>query len=208
MAGWQSGWLSGWLGGPESTTCWSRSVSGCVPKHGLMAVTMLLRRYAAFCMLEMLLSVLLVANSWCPAGVASSHSAVPVNSAVLCQVIADYLTPPGKSLRVRKLCQVAFVLSNSRWLIHRCPAQLCFIVQVIADYHTPPGKSLQRDLMATINAAVDFLVRSVSRAAGCTASTVCCAAAGSCTQALARFPSFKGIPNFFQAYHNRVTCLE
>jgi hypothetical protein len=31
--------------------------------------------------------------------------------------------------------------------------------QVIADYHTPPGKSLQRDLMATINAAVDFLVR-------------------------------------------------
>jgi len=32
-------------------------------------------------------------------------------------------------------------------------------VQVIADYHTPPGKSLQRDLMATINAAVDFLVR-------------------------------------------------
>lgn len=32
-------------------------------------------------------------------------------------------------------------------------------MQVIADYHTPPGKSLQRDLMGTINAAVDFLVR-------------------------------------------------
>jgi hypothetical protein len=34
-----------------------------------------------------------------------------------------------------------------------------WLLQVIADYHTPPGKSLQRDLMATINAAVDFLVR-------------------------------------------------
>lgn len=36
---------------------------------------------------------------------------------------------------------------------------LLLLTQVIADYHTPPGKSLQRDLMATINAAVDFLVR-------------------------------------------------
>lgn len=35
----------------------------------------------------------------------------------------------------------------------------CVAPQVIADYHTPPGKSLQRDLMGTINAAVDFLVR-------------------------------------------------
>lgn len=41
---------------------------------------------------------------------------------------------------------------------------LCVVCgpQVIADYHTPPGKSLQRDLMATINAAVDFLVRWVA----------------------------------------------
>jgi hypothetical protein len=31
--------------------------------------------------------------------------------------------------------------------------------QLVADYKTPPGKSLPRDLMATVNAAVDFLVR-------------------------------------------------
>lgn len=32
-------------------------------------------------------------------------------------------------------------------------------LQVIADYSTPEGKSLSRDLMAQLNAAVDFLVR-------------------------------------------------
>lgn len=31
--------------------------------------------------------------------------------------------------------------------------------QLISDYKTPPGKSLPRDLMASVNAAVDFLVR-------------------------------------------------
>jgi translation initiation factor eIF-2B subunit delta len=33
------------------------------------------------------------------------------------------------------------------------------LCQVIADYHTPEGKSLPRDLLATINTSVDFLVR-------------------------------------------------
>ncbi|KAI8465109.1 MAG: translation initiation factor [Monoraphidium minutum] len=41
----------------------------------------------------------------------------------------------------------------------RCVAMLHALAQLIADYRTPPGKSLPRDLMAAVNAAVDFLVR-------------------------------------------------
>lgn len=41
----------------------------------------------------------------------------------------------------------------------RCVALLHALAAVISDYHTPPGKSLHRDLMACINASVDFLVR-------------------------------------------------
>eukprot|EP00877_Chromochloris_zofingiensis_P001956 jgi/Chrzof1/11761/Cz06g09010.t1 len=41
----------------------------------------------------------------------------------------------------------------------RCMAMLNALSKVIADYSTPEGKSLSRDLMAQLNAAVDFLVR-------------------------------------------------
>ncbi|GBF93276.1 translation initiation factor eIF-2B subunit delta [Raphidocelis subcapitata] len=41
----------------------------------------------------------------------------------------------------------------------RCVALLHALAQLIADYKTPPGKSLPRDLMAQVNASVDFLVR-------------------------------------------------
>lgn len=49
-------------------------------------------------------------------------------------------------------------------MLHLLLLLLC--AQVIADYHTPAGKSLTRDLMGTINASVDFLVR--CRSAGIT----------------------------------------
>lgn len=42
--------------------------------------------------------------------------------------------------------------------LYRCVVPY-LVLQVIADYHTPEGKSLTRDLMGTINASVDFLVR-------------------------------------------------
>ncbi|KAI8472612.1 MAG: hypothetical protein J3K34DRAFT_384198 [Monoraphidium minutum] len=41
----------------------------------------------------------------------------------------------------------------------RCVAMIHALAQLICDYRTPPGKSLPRDLMAAVNAAVDFLVR-------------------------------------------------
>jgi len=41
----------------------------------------------------------------------------------------------------------------------RCVAMVNALSQMISDYSTPEGKSLPRDLMASLNAAVDFLVR-------------------------------------------------